>query len=87
MDGAIGGIDQGVQLAQLQVVNLNEFFELTLETQRQQSHECQTPIFYDINEHVTFNQASKQAYDVMSPKTRASNLPNTKDKPNKKKYK
>jgi hypothetical protein len=43
--------------------------------------------FNDINEHVTYNQASKQAYDdVVSPKTRASNLPDTKDKPNKKKF-
>lgn len=30
-------------------------------------------------------QASKQAYDVMSPKTRASNLPQTRDKPKQKK--
>jgi hypothetical protein len=45
LDGAIGDIDQGVQLAQLQVVNLNDFFEIILETQQQQSHECQTPIF------------------------------------------
>ncbi len=31
MDGAIGGIDHDVQLAQLQVVNLNDFFEMILD--------------------------------------------------------
>jgi hypothetical protein len=37
-----------------------------------------------MSEHITFDQTLKQAYDVMSPKTRAYNLPNAKSKPNKK---
>jgi len=32
--------------------------------------------FDDMNELVTINQASKQALGVMSPRTKASNLPN-----------
>jgi hypothetical protein len=44
-DDAIGDIDQGVQLAQLQVVNKNDSFDISLETRQQQSLECQTPVF------------------------------------------
>jgi hypothetical protein len=61
------------------VVNQNDSFEISLETRQQQSLECQTPVFlWHINEHVTSDHASKQAYDVVSPKTRASNLPYSK---------
>jgi hypothetical protein len=35
MNGAIGGIDQGVQLFQLQVVNLDDLFETITKTQHQ----------------------------------------------------
>ncbi len=55
----------GVQLAQLQVVNINDFLKIILETPQQQSPECQTPVLYDINEHVTSDQASKQAYVII----------------------
>ncbi len=37
-----------------------------------------------MNEHITFDQTSKQAYDVLPPRTKASNFPNSRDKPNKK---
>jgi hypothetical protein len=33
MNGAIGSIDQGVQLSQPQVVNLDDFFETIFKTQ------------------------------------------------------
>ncbi len=37
-----------------------------------------------MNEHVTFDQASKQTFDVVLPRTKACNLPNIRGKPNKK---
>jgi len=37
-----------------------------------------------MNEHITFDQTSEQASNVMSPKTKACNLPNARGKPNKK---
>ncbi len=37
-----------------------------------------------MNEHITFDQTSQQAFDVMSPKTRACNFLGAKGKPNKK---
>jgi len=37
-----------------------------------------------MNEHVTFDQTSKQTFDVVSPKTKACNLPSIRGKPNKK---
>jgi len=45
MDGAIVGIDHGVQLAQLQVVNLNDFFEIILDHYNNKSPGCQIPVF------------------------------------------
>ncbi len=41
-------------------------------------------IFETINEHVTFDQTSKQTFDVVSPRTKACNLPSIRGKPNKK---
>jgi hypothetical protein len=37
-----------------------------------------------MNEHVTFDQTLEQTFDVVSPRTKACDLPNTKGKPNKK---
>jgi hypothetical protein len=65
------------------VVNLDDLFETIPKTQHQ-SLERQTLIFYNMNEHITFDQTSEQASDVVSPKTRACNLPNARGKPNKK---
>ncbi len=83
MNDAIGGIHQGVQLFQLWVVNLYDLFETIPKTQHQ-SLEHQTLIFYNMNEHITFDQTSEQASDLVSPKTKACNLPNARSKPNKK---
>jgi hypothetical protein len=83
MNGVIGGLDQGVRLFQLRVLNLNDLFETIPKTQHQ-SLEHQTLIFYSISEHITFHQTSEQASNVMSPKTRAYNLPSVRSKPNKK---
>jgi len=55
MNGAIGGIDQGVRLFQLRVVNLDDLFETIPKTQHQ-SLECQTLIFHNMSEHITFDQ-------------------------------
>lgn len=85
MNDAIGGIHQGVQLFQLWVVNLDDLFETIPKTQHQ-SLERQTLIFYNMNEHITFDQISEQASDVVSPKTKACNLPNARGKPNKKRH-
>jgi hypothetical protein len=57
MNGVIGGIDQCVWLFQLRVVNLDGFFEIIPKTQHQ-SLEHQTLIFYNMNEHITFDQTS-----------------------------
>ncbi len=65
------------------MVNLDDIFETIPKTQ-DQSLERQTPIFHNMNEQVTFDQTSKQASNVMSPKTRACKLSSTKGKPNKK---
>ncbi len=85
MNDAIGGIHQGVQLFQLWVVNLDDLFETIPKTQHQ-SLERQTLIFYNMNEHMIFDQTLEQASDVMSLKTGACNLPNTRGKPNKKRH-
>jgi hypothetical protein len=77
MNGVIGGLDQGVRLFQLRVLNLNALFETIPKTQHQ-SLEHQTLIFYSISEHITFHQTSEQASNVMSPKTRAYNLPSVR---------
>jgi hypothetical protein len=37
-----------------------------------------------MNEHVTFDQTSKQTFDLVSPRTKACNLPSIRGKPNKK---
>jgi hypothetical protein len=57
MNSAIGGIDQGVWLFQLQMVNLDDLFETIPKTQHQ-SLEHQTFFFNNMNEHITFDQTS-----------------------------
>jgi hypothetical protein len=42
-----------------------------LEKQPPKSFECQTLIFVDSNDHVTPNHTFDQAFDIVSPKTRA----------------
>jgi hypothetical protein len=37
-----------------------------------------------MNEHVTFDQTLKQTFDLVSPRTKACNLPGIRGKPNKK---
>jgi hypothetical protein len=37
-----------------------------------------------MNEHVTFGQTSKQTFNLVSPRTKACNLPSIRGKPNKK---
>ncbi len=37
-----------------------------------------------MNEHVTFDQTLKQTFDLVSPRTKACNLPSIRGKPNKK---
>jgi len=53
-------------------------------TQEHHSPKCQFLIFDDMNENVTFDQTSKQAFNVMSPLIRACNLVDIGGKPNKK---
>ncbi len=67
------------------MVNLDDLFETIPKTQHQ-SLERQTLIFYNMNEHMIFDQTLEQASDVMSLKTGACNLPNTRGKPNKKRH-
>jgi hypothetical protein len=80
MNGAIGGINQGVRLPQPQVVNLDDILKTIPKTQQYQSFDPQTPIFDDINEYVTPNQTSEEAFNVVSPRTRACNLFSTRSK-------
>jgi hypothetical protein len=54
------------------------------ERQPPKSFERQTLIFVDSNDHVTSNHTFDQAFDILSPKTKACNLFGTKGKPNKK---
>jgi hypothetical protein len=80
MNGAIGGINQGVWLPQSQVVNLDDLLKTIPKTQQYKSFEHQIPIFDDINEYVTPNQTSKEAFNVVSPRTRAFKLFSTRSK-------
>jgi hypothetical protein len=84
MTSAVGGIDQGSCLPHLQVVNLDDHLNSILETQPLESLECQAPIFVDSNDHVTPNHTSDQASNIVSPRTRACDLPSTIGKPNNK---
>jgi len=84
MTNAIGDIDQGFRLPHPQMVNLDDHLNFIPKTQPLESFEHQAPIFVDSNDHVTPNHPSNQAYAIVSPRTRACNLPSTKGKPNKK---
>jgi hypothetical protein len=66
------------------VVNLDDHPNSIPKTQPFESLECETPIFANSNDHVTPNYTSNQTSTIVSPKTRACNLPGTKGKPNKK---
>jgi hypothetical protein len=84
MNGAIGGVIQGVWLLQPQVRNLIDRLKSISKTQENQSPKCQFLIFDDMNENVTFDQTSKQALNVMPHMIRVCNLFNIGGKPNKK---
>jgi hypothetical protein len=84
MIGVVGGIDQGSRLPHPQVVNLDDHPNSIPETQPLESLERQTLVFVDSNDHVTSNHTFNQASDLVSPRTRACNLPGTIDKPNNK---
>jgi hypothetical protein len=84
MNGAIGGVIQGVWLLQPQVRNLIDLLKSISKTQENQSPKCQFLIFDDMNENVTFDHTSKQAPNVMPHMIRVCNLVNIGSKPNKK---
>jgi hypothetical protein len=84
MISVVGGIDQGFHLPHPQVVKLDDHPNSILETQPLESLERQTPVFVDSNDHVTANHTFNQAFDIVSPRTRACNLPSTIGKPNNK---
>jgi hypothetical protein len=71
-------VDQGFHLLHLQMVNLDDHPNTIAKTQHQ------TLIFSNANEDVTTNQLFNHTFDVVSPRTRACNLPSTKGKSNKK---
>jgi hypothetical protein len=72
-------VDQGFHLLHLQMVTLDDHPNTIPKTQQHQ-----TLIFFDVNEDITTNQVFNQAFDVVSPRTRACNLPSIKGKSNKK---
>jgi hypothetical protein len=84
MIGVVGGIDQGSRLLHPLVVNLDDHPNSIPETQPLESLERQTPIVVDSNDHVTPNHTVNQAFDIVSPKTTACNLPSTTGKPSNK---
>jgi len=84
MTGSVGGIDQSSCLPHPQMVNLNDHPNFIPKTQPLESLECQTPFFVDSSDHVTPNHTFNQAYDIISPKTKACNLLGTRGKPNNK---
>jgi len=81
---AIGDIDQGIRLPHPRMVNLDYHPNSIPKTQPLESLERQAPVFVNSNDHVTPIHTSNQAYDIVSPKTRACNLLGTRGKPNKK---
>ncbi len=87
MTNEVGGIDQGKSSPHLQVVNLDDNPNSILKTQPLETLECQTPIFVDSNDQVTPNHTFDQTFDIVSPRTRACNLPGIRSKPNKESYK
>jgi hypothetical protein len=84
MIGVVVGIDQGSRLLHPLVVNPDDHPNSIPETQPLESLECQTPVVVDSNDHGTPNHTFNQAFDIVSPRTRACNLPGTTGKPNNK---
>jgi hypothetical protein len=84
MTSAIGGIDQVSHLPHPQVVNLDDHLNSIPKSQPPKSPKCQTLVFVDSNDHVTQNHTFDQAFDKVSPRTKACNLIGTRGKPNKK---
>jgi hypothetical protein len=84
MKNAIGDIDQGSHLQHPQMVNLDDHLNSIPKMQPLENLERQGPIFVNNNDCVTPIHTSNQAYDIVSAKTRACNLPGTRGKPNKK---
>jgi hypothetical protein len=84
LTSAVGGIDHGFHLPDPQVVNLDDHLNSIPKTQPPESFKCQTLIFVDNNDHVTQNHTFNQAFDIVSPKTKACNLIGIRGKPNKK---
>jgi hypothetical protein len=80
----VNSIDQGSRLPHPQVMNLDDHLNSIPKTQPPESFKCQTLIFVDNNDHVTQNHTFNQAFDIVSPKTKACNLIGIRGKPNKK---
>jgi hypothetical protein len=80
----VTSIDQGSCLPHPQVVNLDFHLNSNLKIQPFESLEHQTPIFVDRNDHVTPNHTFEQAFNIISPRTRACTLPSTRGRPSKK---
>jgi hypothetical protein len=63
-------------MPQPQVINLDDLFEIIQKHNDIIILNVELQFFYDMNGHVTPNQASKQTFGVVSPRTKASNLSN-----------